>query len=116
MRKRQRVTMWFEMADENFGQYLGSFSYLLRKLSDRDWWKAVALIELLDERPDIRSVAWCDDHLNRYARRRDMVRTHCTAHGIRLMTLCPDRGDGLTLYNIAAVEVFLTSKTERPHG
>lgn len=106
------LTTWRQLADDHFGPYIGHAPVLPMNWSDRGWWKAKALVEFLKARPDVRSVVWCDDHLNRFHRRRKMVRDFCSERGIRLLDLCPDRSTGLTMDDLDTITEFFQDAAE----
>ncbi len=106
------LTTWFDFAARHFDPYIVPATVLGDEgRSDRGWWKATALVRFLEERPDVDSVAWCDDHLRRYHQRREMVRTYCAKRGVRLRDVCPNRSTGLTMEDIDEIVSFFARDT-----
>lgn len=104
------LTTWFESAVAHFAGHLAPATVLPDVTTrDRGWWKASSLIRFLESRSDIDVLAWCDDHLGRYHRRRERVRRYCSEHGIQLLALCPDPKLGLTRTDVAQVAAFFAT-------
>ena len=61
----------------------------------RRWWKLMTLEAWLELHPDVRDVAWCDDHLRPPARAA-AVRRRLAEHEVDVLLLAPDPKVGLT--------------------
>lgn len=67
------------------------------------WWKLTAVEGWLDQHPEVRDVAWCDDHLR--GGRPAAVRRRFAARGLHApLLLAPDTGVGLTPTAVARLE------------
>lgn len=69
-----------------------------------EWWKLVAFEAWLDQHPEIRSVAWCDDHLR--GGRPAAVRRRLAARGIDVLLIAPDLKLGLTPRHVEQLETW----------
>jgi hypothetical protein len=72
----------------------------------RRWWKRVALENWLGSHPEIRAIAWCDDHLRSPARQA-AVRRSLTARGLDILLVAPATTQGLTPKDMEQLEEWL---------
>ena len=63
-------------------------------LREDEWWKLAALEAWLDGRPEVRDLAWCDDHL--LGDRPSAARRNLGSRGLRPVLLAPRTEVGLT--------------------
>lgn len=72
----------------------------------RGWWKLDALVEWLSDRPDVKSIAWCDDHLR--GGRPRAVRLVLASRGVEDVLLeTPRTHVGLTPQHLARLECWV---------
>lgn len=72
--------------------------------SSRTWWKLQALESWLDEHPEIRALAWCDDDLR--GGRHAAARRRFTPRGVESLLLTPKVEVGLTPTHLAQLEAW----------
>lgn len=82
----------------------------------QSWWKLDAVMDWLSDRPDVNSIAWCDDHL-RGARPR-AVRVALASGGVdAVMLQTPRTHVGLTPEHLTRLERWVTARSGwRPTG
>jgi hypothetical protein len=71
----------------------------------RTWTKWPAIQAWLDDHPEITTLVWCDDHLNRT--RRATVRSRLGERGVRNLLLTPATSVGLTPQHLVKVAAML---------
>lgn len=80
----------------------------------RGWWKLSAVVEWLSDRPEVRSIAWCDDHLR--GGRPRVVRIALAGQGVEDVLLTSPRTDvGLTPDHLAGLERWASVRRHGAH-
>lgn len=77
---------------------------------DAGWWKQAALGRWLEERPHIRSVVWCDDHLAPVLRLQE-VADWFAARAVEVLLVAPDLAVGLTEQHLDRIENWVGRRT-----
>ena len=72
---------------------------------ERDWWKFDALEAWLDWHPEVRALAWCDDHLA--GGRLPAVRRGLRAREVRPLLLAPRTEVGLTPAHMGRLDAWV---------
>lgn len=86
----------------------GTYENLTRPhRTDSNWWKSTAALAWLDAHPTVRTVVWCDDHLNSERGRRSTLVNELTTRGIRHKLVIPAKSTGLTPAHLASIARFL---------
>lgn len=84
--------------------------------TERAWWKLTALEAWLDHHPEIRALAWCDDHLR--GGRPAAVMRRLTARRVEPLLLAPALEVGLNRQHVARLlawaELGPTTPRRRP--
>lgn len=76
------------------------------------WWKLAAVETWLDEHPEVRDVAWCDDHLR--GGRPGAVRRRFAGRGLKPpLLLAPATGVGLSPADVDRLERWAQPHTRR---
>lgn len=76
------------------------------------WWKLAAVEEWLDEHPEVRDVAWCDDHLR--GGRPAAVRRRFVDRGLNApLLLAPATSVGLAATDVDRLEAWASRPTTR---
>ena len=71
----------------------------------RGWWKLAAVEDWLDQHPEVRDVAWCDDHLR--GGRPAAVRRRFATRGLNTpLLVAPDTSAGLTPTDLDRLEAW----------
>lgn len=81
----------------------------------RTWWKLDALSEWLPSRPDVKALAWCDDHL-RGGRPRAVHRVLAERGVEDVLLLGPQTNVGLTPEHVARLEAWAATQASRAAG
>jgi hypothetical protein len=76
---------------------------------ERDWWKLDAVEAWLDAHPEVRALAWCDDHLA-VGRRLATVRAHLHARDVKPLLLIPRTEVGLTPGDMDRLESWVNEE------
>lgn len=81
----------------------------------QNWWKLDALNEWLPSRPDVKAVAWCDDHMR--GGRPRAARRVLAERGVEdVLLLAPRTSVGLTPEHVARLEVWAAARSRRSAG
>jgi hypothetical protein len=81
----------------------------------RGWWKLKAIAEWLSGRPDVKSIAWCDDHLRGGSP--PAVRRVLAVHDVKDVLLqAPRTNVGLTPEHLARLEEWAVTRAHRVTG
>ena len=81
----------------------------------RGWWKLNALDDWLSARPDVKSIAWCDDHLR--GGRPRMVRRVLAGREVKdLLLEAPRTNVGLTAEHLARLEGWTATRAQGASG
>lgn len=73
------------------------------RIPGRRWWKLTALTAWLEQHPETRRLAWCDDDLRPPARR-SMVLRELESRGLRARLIAPPTSVGLTRDQVTDLE------------
>jgi hypothetical protein len=97
------------------GQDWGVIAEPPSRLGSRGWWKLDAVVEWLSAHPDVKSIAWCDDHLRGGRPRK--VRMVLAGRGVEDVLLeAPRTNVGLTPEHLARLEGWVASRTHGTTG
>lgn len=78
----------------------------------RTWWKLAALEAWLAAHPEVRALAWCDDHLR--GGRPAAVRRRLAAHGVAAALIAPATSVGLTPTHLDLLDVWAATTSSDP--
>ena len=106
------LTTWQDEAPAAFTGLLGSdMPVIPRPATAEIWWKIDALLGYLTEHPDIRRVAFADDHLDREddlgLTYRETLAEALDYLRIEHLLVAPDSAVGLTVEDLAGIEAWL---------
>jgi hypothetical protein len=102
------LTSWSEQMRTAVAPFPGrswvDFGTAEEPLPPSRWWKLQALQQWLGSHDEIRSLAWCEDHLS--PSRTEVTKRWLTHRGVESLLIAPDTSVGLTPHDLADLETW----------